>query len=330
MVCNKAENKDLLLKMKEPLVKDIYTADPSAHVFAGKLYIYPSHDLENNIKYDNIGSQFDMQDYHVFSITDFNSPIKDHGEVLNVKNVSWAKKQFWAPDAAYKNNTYYLYFPAKDAKGIFRIGVATSKKPYGPFVAQKQPVKGSYSMDPAVFVDDDRKAYMYFGGLMGGQLQCWTTGKYQANAKLPGQKDPIIGPRIARLKNNMLKFAEPVKEIKILKKNGKTVTMSDGMQMFFEGPWMHKYKGKYYLSYSTGFTRLLVYAISDNPYGPFTWQGVILTPVTGWTTHHSIVKYKNKWYLFYHRADSEQKMHLRRMCYVELQYNNDGTIKQVK
>src|SRR3546814_8483500 len=84
----------------------------------------------------------------------------------------------WAPDAARKNGTYYLYFPAKDKEGVFRIGVATSKDPMGPFKAQPQPIKGSYSIDPAVFTDDDGSSYMYFGGIWGGQLQRNVDGKY--------------------------------------------------------------------------------------------------------------------------------------------------------
>jgi beta-xylosidase len=83
---------------------------------------------------------------------------KDHGEALHMKDIPWVGKQMWAPDAAYKNGTYYLYFSAKDKQGIFRIGVATSKNPAGPFKAQPEAIKGSFSIDPAVFLDDDGKA----------------------------------------------------------------------------------------------------------------------------------------------------------------------------
>lgn len=317
---------DVLLPQNEPLVKDMYIADPSAHVFENKLYIYPSHDFESNIPGDNMGSQFDMKDYHVFSISDFNSPIVDHGQAIHIKDIPWATKQLWAPDAAYKNGTYYLYFPVKDDKGIFRIGAATSKKPYGPFTAEKNPIKNSFSMDPAVFVDDDGQAYMYFGGLMGGQLQCWTSGSYNEAGNLPGGSDKALSPRVAKMSKNMLEFDGPVKEAEIVDDKGKPVTMTDTFKMFFEAAWMHKYNGVYYLSYSNGFARSLVYATSKSPYGPFTFKGRILNPVTGWTTHHSIVKFKGKWYLFYHDAVSENKMHLRRAKYVELKYNPDGTI----
>jgi hypothetical protein len=325
----KCKGKDSGPRMNEPLIGGIYTADPSAHVFDGKLYIYPSHDIENNIPPDDLGSQFDMKDYHVYSISDFNSPVIDHGTVLRIADVPWAKKQFWAPDAAYKNGTYYLYFPAKDDKGIFRIGVATSAKPDGPFIAQATPIKGSFSIDPAVFVDDDGSAYMYFGGLMGGQLQCWVKGDYDPHANLPRNGDRAIGPRVVKMSSDMCGFSDPVREAVIVDENGKAVIMSDRNKIFFEASWMHKYNGLYYLSYSNGFDRSLVYATGTSPLGPFTFRGKILGPVVGWTTHHSIVKFGDRWYLFYHAADSESAMHLRRIRYAEIRYNQDGTIQLV-
>lgn len=167
----------------EPLVTHIYTADPSAHVFEGKIYIYPSHDLDHDMISNDNGDQYNMEDYHVLSIDGDGSPCIDHGEVLHVKDVSWAKQQMWAPDAAYKNNTYYLFFPARDHDDIFRIGVATSTSPSGPFTPEPNYIPGSYSIDPAVFVDDNGKSYIYFGGLWGGQLEKWQTGSFVANAE---------------------------------------------------------------------------------------------------------------------------------------------------
>jgi hypothetical protein len=92
---------------------------------------------------------------------------------------------------------------------------------------------------------------------------------------------------------------------------------------------MHKYKGKYYFSYSTGDTHLINYAIGDNPYGPFTYQGVVLNPVDGWTNHQSIVEVNNKWYIFYHDVQLSGKTHLRNVKVTELKYNDDGTIQPI-
>src|SRR5688500_1070637 len=54
--------------ISQPLVKNMYTADPSAHVFNGKIFIYPSHDIEANIAENDNGDHFNMKDYHIFSL----------------------------------------------------------------------------------------------------------------------------------------------------------------------------------------------------------------------------------------------------------------------
>jgi hypothetical protein len=166
--------------LSQPLVKHIYTADPSAHVFNNRIYIYPSHDTATGTKEDDLGSHFDMRDYRVLSMDSVGGPVTDHGVALDIRNIPWAGRQLWAPDAAYANGTYYLYFPVKDKQDIFRMGVATSTKPEGPFTAEKEPIKGSYSIDPCVFKDDNGTHYMYFGGIWGGQLQRWNNNQYDS------------------------------------------------------------------------------------------------------------------------------------------------------
>jgi GH35 family endo-1,4-beta-xylanase len=118
------------------LVKDLYIADPSAHVFNGKIYVYPSHDIETGTRGHGDGDQFDMRDYRIFSMENVEGPVTDHGVALDLKDIPWAGRQLWAPDVAFKKGIYYLYFPAKDHTDIFRMGVATSKKPEGPFKAE--------------------------------------------------------------------------------------------------------------------------------------------------------------------------------------------------
>lgn len=317
--------------ISEPLVTNIYTADPSAHLFNGKIYIYPSHDTNVGIPEDDLGSHFDMRDYHILSMDSIGGKVTDNGNALDRKDVPWVGRQMWAPDAAFSNGKYYLYFPAKDKQDIFRIGVATSTSPIGPFKAQATPVKGSYSIDPAVFKDDDGQYYMYFGGIWGGQLQRWQTGKYDTSLQEPNDERPALGPRMARLSKDMLGFAEPVKELQIVDKDGKPLQGKDHDRRFFEASWMHKYNGKYYFSYSTGDTHFICYAIGASPYGPFTYTGVVLKPVVGWTNHHSIVEINGKWYLFYHDSMlSGGKTHLRSVKVTELHYNADGTIQTVE
>jgi hypothetical protein len=320
--------------MNEPryLVPGDYMADPAVHVFGDTVYIYPSHDRESGIPENDNGDHFDMNDYHVFSTKDIeNGPVTDHGVVLKVADIPWAGRQLWDNDVAFRDGRYYMYFPLKDKTDIFRIGVAVADKPEGPFVPMSDPMKGSYSIDPAVFADKDGHHYMYFGGLWGGQLQRYKDNKALESAYLPEGDEPSLPARVARLADNMLEFAEEPRPVIILDENGQPLKAGDTSRRFFEASWMHVYNGVYYFSYSTGDTHRLCYAIGDNPYGPFTYQGVILTPVVGWTTHHAIVEFKGRWYLFHHDCvPSKGKTWLRSLKVVELSYDAQGRILPLK
>ncbi|QAY77397.1 glycoside hydrolase family 43 protein [Sphingosinicella sp. BN140058] len=325
--------KDPSRYLSQPLVSEIYTADPSAHVWSdGKLYIYPSHDIDGDAKEDDLGGHFEMRDYRILSMDAPGGKVTIHPTALDVKDVPWASQQMWAPDAAFKNGTYYLYFPAKDKQGAFRIGVATSKSPVGPFKANPQPIKGSFSIDPAVFTDTDGKSYMYFGGIWGGQLQRNVTGSYDPNGSktdLEQPDQPALTPKVAALDGSMTEFSEKPRDVVILDEAGKPLLGKDHDRRFFEASWMHKHNGKYYFSYSTGDTHYLVYAIGDSPYGPFTYKGRILEPVEGWTTHHSIVDWKGKTWLFYADSQLSGQTRLRNVKVTELKYNPDGTIQTI-
>lgn len=310
-----------------PLVSHIYTADPSAHVFDGRIYIYPSHDIEAGIPFNDNGDHFAMEDYHVLSLDRPGAEAVDHGVALHVKDVPWAERQMWAPDAACKDGKYYLYFPAKRPDGIFQIGVAVGDHPAGPFVPEAKPIEGSYSIDPAVFGDEDGAFYMYFGGIWGGQLQKYRDNAYDAANEEPASNEEALAPRVARLKPDMKEFAESPRAVVILDEQGQPLLAGDHERRYFEAPWLHKHNGKYYFSYSTGNTHLLCYAVGDSPYGPFTYRGQIMTPVIGWTTHHSICEFEGRSYLFYHDSSlSEGVTHLRSVKMTELHYDEDGNI----
>lgn len=307
-----------------------YTADPSAHSFNNRLYVYPSHDRDTGIEDNDNGDQYDMADYHVYSMDDISGPVTDHGVALKGSDVKWVSKQVWAPDACTKNGKYFFYFPARDKEGIFRIGVAESDKPEGPFKPDDDYIPGSYSIDPASFVDDDGEAYLYFGGLWGGQLQCWEEhGKFDPSKGGPQEPTgdrPALCARVAKLSENMHTFAEVDKPVQILDEAGEPIKADDHARRFFEAAWMHKYRGKYYFSYSTGDTHFLAYAIGDSPYGPFTYAGKMLDPVQGWTTHHSVVEHRGRWWLFHHDTRDSGKNHLRSVKVVEIFYDKDGKI----
>ncbi len=324
------------------LVPADYMADPSVHVWNGRLYIYPSHDRESGIPENDNGDHFDMADYHVFSTDDLEAVVSgekqlvDHGVSFSVADCPWAGRQLWDCDVQERDGKYYLYYPLKDKNDTFRFGVAVSDKPEGPFVAQPDPMRGSYSIDVAVLKDDvpgaDGKPayYFYFGGIWGGQLQRYKDNKSLESAYLPEGDEPALPARVARLSEDMLQFAEEPRPVVVVDADGNPLKAGDPHR-FFEASWMHKYNGKYYFSYSTGDTHMICYAIGDNPYGPFTYQGVVLTPVkAGWTTHHSIVEFKGKWYLFHHDSVPSGKTWLRSLKVCELHYNPDGTIQTIE
>lgn len=313
------------------LATHMHTADPSAHVFEGRLFIYASHDIETNVPDQGGADKFDMKDYHVFSMDSADGKVTDHGVALELADVPWASRQMWAPDCARKDGRYYLYFPAKDQEDVFRIGVAESKSPAGPFTALDAPIAGSYSMDPCVFRDDDGSSYLYFGGLWGGQLQEYRDNQRITPGKEPADDEPALCAKVARLSDSMRAFAEQPRDVQILDEEGKPLRAGDHERRFFEAAWMHKYRGKYYFSYSTGDTHRICYAVGDNPYGPFTYRGVILTPVVGWTTHHSITQFRGKWYLFHHDSRrSGGKTHLRNIKVVELAYDAEDNITTIE
>ena len=279
---------------QNPIITSMYTADPSAHVWKrGRLYVYASHDVDPPRGCDL------MDKYHVFSTKDMKH-WKDHGEILNSKQVSWGRPEggfMWAPDCAFKNGTYYFYFPhpsGTDWNKTWKIGVATSKKPASDFSSQGFiPEVGGFAMiDPCVFVDDDKQAYLIYGG----------------GSKCQGGK----------LKDNMVEI------------DGKMQDMV-GLQDFHEAAWLFKRNGIYYLTYADNNRRenQLRYAMSKNPLGPWEYKGVYLEPTGCDTSHGSVVKFKGQWYAFYHNKSISGKGNLRSVCVDKLYFNPDGTIQKV-
>ena len=316
------------MKKMRYLVPGDYMADPAVHVFGDRLYIYPSHDRDSGASENDNGDHFEMKDYHVFSTDDpMEGEVVDHGKVLDTADIPWAGRQLWDCDVAEKDGKYYMYFPLKDKNDVFHIGVAVAERPEGPFVPQPDPIRGSYSIDPAVFRDGD-DYLMYFGGLWGGQLQRYRDNKALEEPHLERDDAPAIPSRVVRLTADMMQMAEEPRPVIILDPaTGEPLKAGDNERRFFEASWMHKYKGVYYLSYSTGDTHRLCYATADNPYGPFTYRGCIMTPVVGWTTHHAIVEYRGRWYLFFHDCvPSGGKTWLRSLKVTELEYTPEGDI----
>ena len=305
-----------------------YMADPAAHVFNGKIWVYTSHDWDSPVKNAEDGAHYDMKDYHAFSIDGdpMTGNVTDHGVILSIEEVPWVARQMWATDVAEKDGKYYLYFSAKDHNGLFRIGVAVADSPAGPFKAASDPIRGTYSIDPAV-LSDGGDYYLVFGGLLGGQNHRYDRSNILLESvERPAKGDEAVPPRIARLTPDMMQLVEQPRPIIITDSLGNELREGDPHR-FFEAPWIHKYDGRYYLSYSTGGSHLICYAVADNPYGPYVYTGEILTPVVGWTTHQSIVEKDGQWYLFFHdSAPSGGVSSLRSAKVMPLTHRPDGTI----
>ena len=290
------------LKSQNPIIRDQYSADPSARVFGDRVYVYPSHDILAVEGKGRVG-WFCMEDYHVFSsanLTDWT----DHGMIVTQNNIPWVRPNsysMWAPDCIYRNGKYYFYFPTSpkdttiNGRG-FTVGVAVADKPSGPFVPEPTPIKGVRGIDPNVFIDKDGQAYLY-----------WSAGN-------------IYG---AKLKVNMSELDSPVKTLGELPGKG-----------LKEGPYMFERNGIYYLTYPHVENKIerLEYAMGDNPLGPFKVTGVIMdeSPTGCWTNHHSLIQFKNQWYLFYHHNDYSPAFDKARSVRADsLSFNADGTIKKV-
>lgn len=286
-----------MLFAQNPIIHDQFTADPTARVFEGKVYMYPSHDIISPVEPER--RWFSMADYHVFSSEDL-VHWTDHGVILSQENVPWGNPEgysMWAPDCVYKNGKYYFYFPnaPKEGRG-FAIGVAVADSPTGPFVPEQKPIAGVGGIDPCVLNASDGNSYIYWSGM---------------------------GLRGAKLKDNMLEL------------DGEAVRLDEPLPAGFkEGPFIFEREGRFYLTYPwvQDRTETLAYAMSDNPLGPYEFKGIIMaqSPSSCWTNHHSLVEYKGEWYLFYHHNDYSPGFDKNRSARIDrVVFNADGTILPV-
>jgi len=299
LIHNDAQAQYSFKRENNPLVKHIYTADPSARVFNNRLYVYTSHD-ESKAKY------FNMLDWYVFSTDNLND-WTDHGPIFSLEQIKWAKKWAWAPDCVERKGKYYFYFPVERSK----IGVAVSDSPTGPFVDKLEKplidntnqieLIGEEPIDPAILMDKSN-TYLYFG--------C---------RKL----------RVVKLKKNMMETDGEVMKLEI---KGIENDKENFGGYYGEGPWVFKRNNLYYLMYSNGWGEksTLVYAIAKNPLGPFEFVGEVMDPVDSFTSHGSIIEFNNKWYIFYHNMSLSKNNYRRSICFDEINFDQDGKIIKLK
>jgi arabinoxylan arabinofuranohydrolase len=298
-----------------PIIHHLRTADPSVRVWnhheGDRIWMYASHDVPDATSYSS------MDGYHVFSTNDLKN-WTDHGQVLHSRDVQWGHVEggfMWAPDAHYKDGKYYFYFPHKaqsDRPGWdspWRIGVAVSDHPGGPFIPEPDYIKGTLGTDPAVFIDDDGQAYLFFGNF-----------------------------RMARLMPNMKELDHSFPDVDHNGNRRVQIRNAPPVSNFMEGAWMHKHGDRYYYSWKQGETDPVTgipyhahYAVSDRPDGVFEYMGPLNRPPRRAQNHHSIVEIDGQWYFFYHVGGPGPRGSNRRMVSVAyLNHNPDGTIDLIE
>ncbi len=299
------------LQAQNPIIKGQYTADPTARVFEGKVWLFPSHDIISPVEPER--RWFCMEDYHAFSSEDLVN-WTDHGVIVTQNEVPWVRPDsysMWAPDCVEKDGKYYFYFPsAPKAGGGFAVGVAVADRPEGPYIPEPEPIKGINGIDPCVLLASDGNAYIFWGN-----------------------------GRCAKLKPNMKELADdnPRTTVKWGDREFEMVGVSclDGLpNRQAEGPFAFEYNGNFYLTYPyvRQNTEVLAYAMSKSPMGPYEYKGIIMERSVNecWTNHHSFVQYKGEWYLFYHHNDYSPDFDKNRSVRIDkVRFNPDGSIEQV-
>ena len=331
---DKAKNAKGMLD-NNPLMTQRFGADPYALIYEDTLYIYmtadtPDYDAEGNLKTNTYGN---INTINVISSKDMVN-WTDHGAVYAAGPNGAAKRanNSWAPAAAWKmidgKPKFFLYF-ANNGSGIF---VLTADSPTGPFtdplgtelISRRTPTCDTvlWLFDPAVLVDDDGSAYIYFGG-----------GVPQDNPAHP------YTARVAKLGDDMISL------------DGDPIAIDP--PFLFEDSGIHKMGNTYYYTYSSNFSVTkegtkeyglkngeICFMTSENPMGPFTYQGVILPNPgeffgVGGNNHHCVFNFRGDWYITYHAESIEDRLGMPvkgyRSTHIDkLAVNEDGTLGRTK
>lgn len=281
-----------------PFVQHMYTADPAPMVYGDRVYVCTSHD--EDVTVDNF---FTMNDWYIFSSTDMVN-WTDHGSPLSYQSFAWASGKAWAPHCVERDGRFYMYVPVSDT-----IGVAVADNPLGPYEdALGQPLLSNWQyIDPAVYVDDDGQAYLYFGN-----PQLW----------------------YVRLNDDMISIDGGVQEIPMTTQSfGQRNGDPERATLYEEGPWFFKRDGTYYMQYASGpLPETISYSTSPGPTGPWTYQGTIMQNTNGhaFTNHGGMVDFKGRSFFFYHTQELPGGGGFKRSVAVEeFSYGADGSIPEI-
>lgn len=289
------------VQAQNPIIKEIFTADPAPLVYGNTVYLYAGHDgatLED--------TNYKMPDWYIFSSKDMVN-WKNHGPALSPSVFSWATGEAYAAHAIERDGKFYWYvstFHKKDdnSKGGAAIGVAVADSPTGPFrdaigkalIVNEMTTDMPHAwddIDPAVFIDDGQ-AYLFWGN---GSCK-WV-----------------------KLKENMIEL------------DG-AITILD-LKNFIEAPWIYKRKKLYYLIYAGKGTKpeMIEYATSKNIQGPWQYRGILAENAPkSFTIHPGVIDFKGKTYFFYHNGELPQGGSYRRgICLEYLYFNKDGSMKKI-
>lgn len=276
-----------------PIITHKYTADVATMVYNDTLWIFSGEDFTGG------QSGYHMENWCVFSTTDMKH-YTEYPTPLRGADFKWSSGQAYAAQTVERNGKFYFYVSTNTTG----IGVAVADRPEGPYKdALGRPLltnadcfATSHSwtcIDPAIFIDDDGQAWIFWGN-----GACY----------------------YAKLKENMIQIDGPIKKVDF-----------EGLE-FTEAPWVHKYKGKYYLTYASGFPEKISYAMADGIEGPWEYKG-ILNEIAGNsnTNHQAIVQYRDNWYFVYHNGAMQTQggSYSRSVCVDELKYNDDGTLQRI-
>lgn len=274
-----------------------FSADPSPHVFNGVFHVYATDDASNSGKY------WDSTSWRLYTSPDLKT-WTDAGVPLDVSVFKWAKSdaKAWAPEAAYRDGRYFFYAPV----GGDKIGVAVSDRSDGGFVDARSDAlvdkardanAGDEPIDPAVFIDKNGQAYLYFGTRV---------------------------PKVVKLRPDMKTLDGPILDLQI------TGLSKEARRTYGEAPFLHERGGVYYFSYSTGWPGQIRYATGSSPLGPFQDRGVVLDYLKISTNHQAIVEHEGKTWLFFHDSLLPGGgSHRRSIAVTPLHYEADGSIRPV-
>ena len=322
-VCAQGTDTTFIAK-SNPFVKYKYLGDPGALVDGNTLYVYAGHDQcpDNQERYV-------MNEWSILSTTDMKT-WHEHSYKLKAVDFPWASGQAWASQCIKGRDGKYYWYITAEHKTIHgkAVGVAVSDSPTGPFVPCEKPIvtndmTTAYTriswddIDPTAIVDDDGTAWLIWGN----------TQLYMCKLKpnMTEMDGDIIPLQIKGIKMP----ANPKEWNEEVEKNGRYPES----EFYTEAPWIHKHKGRYYLSFSIGFPEKTAYAVSDNIMGPWEYKGVI-NEIAGNcnTNHHAIFQFKGQWYFLYHNGglNTHGASYRRALCLDKLEYDKKGDIKRIQ